>query len=174
MAGIAPTPAPDGAKLVYPRAAIVAALARAGAGMGITLGPLAIIEPTPVASLFMGGLGLVFAAYGVQAVIRARSEVIISSEGICLEGPIATRVSWDTLVSMKLSYYTIKRSREDGWMVLTIKGTGRAVRIESSLEGFASLLARAVSEALVREVMLPAATRSNLRPFGIDADARPV
>ena len=141
--------------------------------MGLTLGPLAVIDPTAVVGLILGGLGLVFAAYGVQTLIRARSKVIVSGEEICLEGPIAARVPWDALVSVDLRYYTTKRGREGGWMVLTIKGTERTVRIESSLEGFAGLLARAVGEAQAREVLLPAATRTNLRRFGIDADARP-
>ena len=95
MTNIAPTPAADGTKLIYPRAAIVAALARAGAGMGLTLGPFAVIYPTPVVGLVLGGLGLIFAAYGAQALIRGRAEVIVSDEEIYMEGPISARVpSW--------------------------------------------------------------------------------
>ena len=47
------------------------------------------------------------------------------------------------------------------------------MRIESTLKGFGPLLARIVAEAQARGIALPAPTRGNLRPFGIDPDARP-
>ncbi len=168
----APIPAADGTRLVYPPGATAAALLRTGAGLALTLGPLALIGPSDEAALILGGLALVFTVYGAQALVRARSEIVVSQEGVRVDGPIPARVLWDALVRVKLRYYTTSRDRVGGWMVLTIKGTEQAVRVESTLEGFAGLLARTVGEAQARGVALPAATCGNLRPFGIEADDR--
>ncbi len=172
MGSAAPTPAADGARLAYPPGATRASLLRSGAGLALTLGPLAIAGPSAPASLILGALALIFAVHAAQTLARARSEVVVSENGIRVDGPIPAGVPWDALVRVTLSYYTTRRDRDGGWMVLTIKGTEQAVRIESTLEGFAGLLARIVGEARARDVALPAATRGNLRPFGINTDSR--
>ncbi len=173
MISTAPIPAANGARLCYPRAATTAALLRSGAGLALTLGPLAIAGSGEAATLILGGLGLVFALYGARALVRAQTEIVVSQDGIRIVGPLPTRLSWDALVGVRLRYYTTRRDGGGGWMVLTIRGTGRAVHVESTIEGFASLLARAIDEARARDVALPTATWSNLRPFGITADERP-
>ena len=172
MISTAPVPAADGARLVYPRGATGAALLRAGAGLVLTLGPLAAAGPGGAAALVLGSLALVFTLYGVRALVRARSEIVVSREGIRVEGPIPARVPWDALVRVRLNYYTTKRDGGGGWMVLTVRGAGRTVCVESTLEGFAGLLARAVGEARARGVALTGATCGNLRPFGIQARER--
>ena len=173
MQGTAPIPAADGDRFAYPSTVIGAALLRTGIGLALTLGPLAVIQPTRVAVVILGGLALIFVVYGAQALIRSASEIVVTAQGLRRTGPIPAHIQWDALVRVKLSYYTTKRDRADGWMVLTIRGTGRAVRIESTLKGFGPLLARIVAEAQARGIALPAPTRGNLRPFGIDPDARP-
>lgn len=173
MQRIAPTPATDGERFGYPSTVINAALLRTGIGLALTLGPLAVIQPSAVVVAILGGLALIFVAYGAQALIRSASEIVVSAQGLRRTGPIPATIQWDALVRVRLSYYTTKRDRSDGWMVLTIRGTGRTVRIESTLKGFGSLLARIVAEAQARGVALSAPTRGNLLPFGIEPDAQP-
>jgi len=173
MGAVAPRPAADGERFEYPPAVTRAALVRAGAGLFITLGPLSAVRPTPAAIAILGVLAAIFAVYGALAVIRMRSAVAISEQGLRVIGPISADIRWDALIRVKLRYYTTKRDRAGGWMVLTLKEPGRAVRIESTLAGFASLLARVVAEAHARGAAIPAATRFNLQPFGIDPDAWP-
>ena len=144
-----------------------AALARAGIGALITLGPLALVRPTVTAAIILGGLGALFLIYGFLALVRGRSSVAIDARGIHITGPFPKTVAWDSLADVRLRYYTTRKDRSGGWMVLSVKGMGRRLRIESTLRDFSRLLARVIAEAERAGVELSPETRGNLGPFGI-------
>ena len=69
---------------------------------------------------------------------------------------------------MKLSYFSTKRDRTDGWMQLTVGSAGgRTVKIDSSLDGFHDVVERAARAAETTGLTLSEATRANLRAMGI-------
>jgi hypothetical protein len=69
---------------------------------------------------------------------------------------------------MALSYYSTKRDRSGGWMQLALRSAGaRAVKVDSSLDGFYDIVERAAKAAEVRNLELSVATRVNLRSMGI-------
>ena len=69
---------------------------------------------------------------------------------------------------MKLSYFSTKRDRSGGWMQLVVGSAGgRAVKVDSSLDGFYDIVERAARAAESRGLELSRTTRSNLRSMGI-------
>ena len=60
----------------------------------------------------------------------------------------APSIEWDRLDRLKLSYFSTKRDRSDGWMQLTVGSAGgRTVKIDSSLDGFHDVVERAARAA---------------------------
>ena len=69
---------------------------------------------------------------------------------------------------MKLSYFSTKRDRSDGWMQLSLGSTGsRTLRVDSALEGFYDIVERAARAAETAGLPLSVATLANLRSMGI-------
>ena len=70
---------------------------------------------------------------------------------------------------MSLRYYTTRRDKLDGWMLLKIRGKGGVVTLDSSLEGFDDIVRRALAAARANEIALEPGTLTNLPAMGIDA-----
>ena len=75
---------------------------------------------------------------------------------------------------MKLSYFSTKRDRKEGWMQLDLKAAHGRIRVDSTLDDFPLIARRAVEAANARGVPLPDATRGNLTGLGIMAADTPV
>ena len=84
-------------------------------------------------------------------------------------GPISRAIEWSDVVSVKLGHYTTKRDGTSGWWQLDIKGQRSTLRIDSTLDGFSDIVARAVREARKHGVELSPTTIENLDPLGIES-----
>lgn len=148
---------------------ILADYARAAVGLALTAGPLLAVDTAPWAAAALGAAALVFVLFALRTAQRHLSSVSVDGEGIRVRGPLGGRVAWAELRAVKLSYYSTRRDRRDGWMHLTLRGGG-TVRLESSLDGF-DLIAGQVAE-IVRAKRLPLGetTLRNFAALGIDAD----
>jgi hypothetical protein len=93
---------------------------------------------------------------------------VLGPDTLCADGPAGTLVEWSRLDRMKLSYFSTKRDRSDGWMQLAVGSVGgRLVRVDSALEGFYDIVERAAQAAETLGIPLSVATRANLRSMGI-------
>jgi hypothetical protein len=119
-------------------------------------------------------LGLLFAWFGVRTVLRHLSRVELSGNAIALCGPVSRRLAWDDLERMKLAYYAPRRSRDEGWMQLTLRGRdGCAIQLDSTLAGFDQILGQASRAARAKALSLDAATHANLAALGLRAAGSP-
>jgi hypothetical protein len=92
----------------------------------------------------------------------------VSSSTCQADGPAGTLVEWGRIDRLKLSYFSTKRDRSDGWMQLSVGSTGgRTVRLDSSLDGFHDIVERAARAAQASGLPLSDATRANLKAMGI-------
>jgi hypothetical protein len=157
--------------LRYPLAALYADYLRAASGLALTVGPLLLLDVAEVIAALLGVLGVLFAWFGMRTVVRHLSRIELSGDAIALCGPGGRRLAWDDLERMKLAYYAPRRSRDAGWMQLTLRGKdGRAIQLDSTLAGFDRVLGRASRAASARALSLDAATRANLAALGLDAE----
>lgn len=151
----------------YPTSSVYSDYGRVALGLVVTLPPLLLIDlPAVVAALF-GALAALFAWFGWRTWLRQRSWVELSPEAIALRGPFDRHLEWRHLERLKLAYYAPRRSRQDGWLQLTLRGTGGAsIRLDSNLEGFDRVLEQAAGAAGLRELELDPATAANLAAMG--------
>jgi hypothetical protein len=154
--------------LRYSLASLYPDYLRTAFGLVVTVGPLLLLDLAgPVAAL-LAGLGFLFAWFGTRTVVRHLSRVELSGDAIALCGPAPRRLAWCDLTRMKLAYYAPRRSREDGWLQLTLSGAGgRPIRLDSTLSGFDQVLGQASRVAWTRDLPLDPATHANLAALGL-------
>jgi len=154
--------------LRYPQQTLVADYLRATAGVVLCGAPLLLLDVNRwLAALLLAGFGL-FALFLLRTALRHHTRYVLSPDSLRAEGPAGSVVEWSRLDRMKLSYFSTKRDRSDGWMQLGVGSTGgRLVKVDSSLEGFHDIVARAAEAAEATGVALGDATRANLRSMGI-------
>jgi HAMP domain-containing protein len=158
----------------YPISALYADYLRAAFGLALTAGPLLLLELATVVAALLAVLGVLFAWFAMRTVLRHLSRVELSGNAIALCGPIARRLAWDDLERLKLAYYAPRRSRDDGWMQLTLQGShGRPIQLDSTLAGFDQVLCRASRAASATALSMDAATHANLAALGLAAAGDP-
>lgn len=156
-------------RLHYSRTALRADYIRAGAGVALTFGPLAAVPVTSVAGVVLGGLGLLFVAFGCRTWLRQRSEVVATDDGISLNALQERKIAWHDLTGVELRYYATRRDRARGWMQLTLMSDNTKLRMESTLDRF-EVIAEAVSLAAGRKgIALSPSTLDNLKALGISS-----
>jgi hypothetical protein len=156
----------------YPASSVYSDYGRVAFGLAVTLVPLLLVDlPAVVAALF-AVLAALFGWFGWRTWLRQRSWIELSPEAIALRGPSARRLDWHRLEGLKLAYYAPRRSRQDGWLQLTLRGAGGgSIRIDSTLEGFDRVLERAAGAAADRSLPLDPATSANLSAMGYSPGA---
>jgi hypothetical protein len=158
--------------LRYPVAALYPDYLRTAFGLAVTVGPLLLLDLAGVVAALLAALGLLFAWFGARTIVRHLSRVELSGDAIALCGPAPRRLAWRDLERMKLAYYAPRRSREDGWLQLTLSSAGgRPIRLDSTLAGFDRVLGEASRVARAKALPLDAATHANLFALGLDASA---
>ncbi len=156
----------------YRPGALAADYARAAVGLACTAGPIVLADTAPVVVYILAALASLFALYGLRTVLYHLSSVEISDEAIEVTGPAGGVLRWRDLNAMTLRYYSTKRDRRGGWMQLKLSGSGRTLRLDSTIGDFAQIVARALAAARTNDVALSDSTTLNLTALGLN-DARP-
>ncbi|MFQ5984172.1 MAG: hypothetical protein ACE5LL_01490 [Alphaproteobacteria bacterium] len=151
----------------YPVRALAADYARAALGLALTAGPLVLVEPAPGMAYILGGLGTLFFLYGVRTVLRHVTRIQLFEEEIRAVSLWPVVVRWQDLSGMSLAYYSTRRDRSQGWMQLRLKGGGRTLGLDSTIEGFEDIADRAFRAARGNRVELNGRTLENLAALGI-------
>jgi hypothetical protein len=152
----------------YPTATIWADYLRAAGGLALTLGPLLLLDLASALAVLFAGLAVLFAWFGLRTALRQASRIELSPDGIAQRGPLERRLRWRELSRVKLAYYGPRRARERGWLQLTLKGSDRrAIRIDSTLDGFDRVMRQVKAAVAARDLPLDAATLSNLATLGV-------
>ena len=157
----------------YPPRAVLLDYLYSGLGLLFTLGPLGLAASGGPAAWVLGALAALFAVYGVRTLLRHRTWLSVSEDGITVHGLVRRHLPWERLTRCTLGYYSTRRKRDRGWMQLTLKAGRRSLRIDSQIEGFNTIVRRAAHAATARGIALDHTTRENLRALEIfagDAD----
>jgi len=156
------------ADLRYPRQTLWADYIRAGIGAVLCGLPLLLIDVNLWVALILGAGFVLFALFFARTALRQHTRYVLGPDTLCADGPAGTLVEWSRLDRMKLSYFSTKRDRSDGWMQLSVGSAGgRTVKVDSALEGFYDIVERAARAAEAGGLELSQATRVNLRSMGI-------
>lgn len=139
---------------------------RAGVGLLLTLGPLFATGATGVSAIVLLALAAVFAAFALRTFLRQHTEVICDAEGVSTTGLWRATVRWHGLRRVKLSYFSTRRDRQKGWMQLMLRGDTGTIRVDSQLEGFEALVARASAALNEHGLRVNDVTASNFASYG--------
>jgi hypothetical protein len=130
--------------------------------------PLLLLEVNRWLALILGLGLLLFAVFLARTALRHHTRYVLGPDTLCADGPAGTLVEWNRLDRLKLSYFSTKRDRKDGWMQLAVGSVGgRTEKVDSSLDGFHDVVERAARAAESSGLMLSEATRANLKAMGI-------
>lgn len=164
----------------YPIAVLYPDYLRVALGLGLTAGPLLLLDLAPPVAWLLAGVALLFAWFGLRTGLRQLSWVELSPQAIAIRGPFGRQLSWDQLARMKLAYYAPRGARgrrrneergerdQPGWLQLTLSGVhGRPIRVESTLEHFDLVLRRAMATAERKDLELDPTTLANLTALGL-------
>jgi hypothetical protein len=155
----------------YPTAALAGDYARAGAGLALTVPPLVLLHLNTAVAAIFGALVILFAVFGARTLLRQRAVIEMDDSAIESSGPLSVRLAWDALDELKLAYYATRRDGTGGWMQLALRAGRQRLRLDSRIDGFAAIVARAAEAARRRHLELNTATANNLASLGIAAAA---
>jgi len=100
--------------------------------------------------------------------------VTVTDEWIRVNSFFDITLYWADVTDFKLSYFTLWRNGEKGWMQMRLRNATNAIRIESSLVGFEAIASRAFAAAEANHISLNSTTTSNLEAFGFNSKRRGV
>jgi hypothetical protein len=153
----------------YPTAALAGDYARAGAGLALTMAPLVLLQLNAAVATIFAGLAVLFAVFAGRTLLRQRAVIGMDETAIHSSGPFAVRLAWVALDELKLGYYATRRDGSGGWMQLTLRAGRQRLLLDSRIDGFAAIVARAAEAARRRHLTLNTATANNLASLGIAA-----
>jgi len=156
----------------YPGAALRGDYVRAAAGLVLCGGPLVLVTAHPLALWMLGSCAGLFLLFGLRTLVRQGtvyelSPEALSRKGLSTFGVAEAKVCWAELTTVKLRYYSTRRGRGQGWMQLQLKSGRQGVKIESSLDGFNRIAARAARAGAARGIDPGPATIDNFQALGI-------
>lgn len=150
----------------YPWRAMVADYARAGIGLACTVMPLILTDLPPLAAAVLAFLAMLFALFGIQAIRRHTTRILVGEEDI-RASPFGPRLAWDSLSKLTLAYFSVRRDGRRGWMELKLRSGRRTLRVDSRLDGFTEVVRQAAAAASDACLHLDTPTVSNLAILGI-------
>lgn len=157
--------------LVYPPTAVWGDYARAGAGLALTAGPLAVLPVAVWAAVPLAAAAVLFAVFAARTVALHRLRVTTGLDGLTAHGVGGTvALRWAEVSGLRVRFYSTRRDRRDGWFQAVLSGPGGRIRVDSRLDGFDDLMEDAVWAARRNGVTLDRATRDNLDALGIFTD----
>ena len=151
----------------YPASTIAGDYCRAGIGVALTSGTLIFLNPIRGITYVLVPLAILFVLFGGRNVLRHMTRYEVTEYEIRAAGPTRAEITWANLEGVELRYYSTRRDRSRGWMQLKLKSAENTIRLDSTLQGFSDIVARAVDEAAVHSIALSGPTQENVRALGI-------
>ncbi|WGF88354.1 hypothetical protein [Marinivivus vitaminiproducens] len=150
----------------YPVAALLPDYLRAAFGLAATLLPLLLIDTAPLVFWVLLPLAVLFAWFALRTAMQQMTVVERDSLGLTLTAPWRRRLDWSDLSRVRLAFYAPRRQKDRGWMQLTLDGSGTRLKLDSTLDGFTSIVGDAEQTALARDLDLDDTTLANLGEVG--------
>ena len=154
----------------YLRSRIGGDYLRAVFGLVLCLAPFLFGLDLAVASWMLMVLAALFLVFIIRTILRHMTVITVNNEWVRVKILFETTIQWDNLTEFNLSYFTTWRNGAKGWMQIRLKGSGKTLRIESSLLGFEDVAARAKAAAGNNNLALNSTTVNNLLSLGFSME----
>ena len=144
---------------------------RGAAGLAICAGLCALAPNVTAVLVIFGALGLLFGLFMLQTVQKQMLMLEMTEDRIG-KGPGSARAkAWGELKALRLRYYALRRNKPGGWMALRLDFPGQRIGIDSNIEGFEEIVARAARAARDHRLEMDDTTRANRAAIGQAAGA---
>ena len=151
----------------YPKSRILADYFLGCGGAVMTGGLLALAPSSPFVLIVFGGLTGVFLLFTIRTALRQRLRIAADADGIRVSGGSVRSLRWDEVQSVRLRYFSTRRSRKGGWMTLTLRGPRQKIVVDSYLDGFEPLVRQAASIVTSRDLPLDPTSASNFAALDV-------
>lgn len=141
-------------------------LIRGGVGLLLTAGPLVILPMHWIVTVLFGAAAILFTVFTARILQRVVTHYESGDHGIAAHGPLGGAIAWKDLTALKLNFFSTRRDRRDGWMLLVLKDGKRTLKLESTLIGFDEIVERAAETAKANRLQLADTTTNNLLAMG--------
>ena len=160
----------------YPPKAVVGDYVRSLAGLAVGIGVLTQASLSNTVTVIFGLLTVIFLLFALRTVQRHLTRIAVSDEGLFRRDLFSQSLPWTDLTKLRLRYFGTRRQHGggNGFLQLTLQGHGRAMKIESDIEGFQDIARLAARAARDRSVGIDPTTAGNLLAIGIDPDGEPL
>tara|TARA_B100001741_G_C16531601_1_gene589794 strand:- start:3 stop:527 length:525 start_codon:yes stop_codon:yes gene_type:complete len=112
---------------------------------------------------------LLLLIYFFHLLLKILSKVTINEEEIIKSSPIIkTILNWQDISEIKLNYYSTRRDKEKGWMVLFLLGKHKKIVIHSSISGFDVILEQIGTKTYSNNYLFNYYTENNFKAMGIN------
>lgn len=150
----------------YPARVVMRDYLLSAIGIALFFPPIALMNLPLATKLIFSALVGLFLIFGLQNYRRHRCRIELSDDGLSVI-PGDRKFPWRALSRLVLSYFAVRRDGERGWMELKLVSDGRSIRLDSRLEGFSEIAARAARAARRNGLELDKATVTNLTALGV-------
>jgi hypothetical protein len=144
---------------------------RGAAGLATCAGLCALAPNVTAVLVIFGALALLFGLFMLQTVQKQMLMLEMTEDRIGKGSGSASAKAWGELQALRLRYYALRRNKPGGWMALRLDFPGQRIGIDSNIEGFDEIVARAARAARDRRLELDDTTRANLAAIGHVAGA---
>ncbi len=144
---------------------------RGAAGLAISAGLCALAPNVTAVVVIFGALALLFGLFMLQTVQKQMLMLEMTEDGIGKGSNTARAKAWRELQALRLRYYALRRNKPGGWMALRLDFPGQRIGIDSNIEGFEEIVARAARAARDQRLEMDDTTRANLAAIGHAARA---
>ena len=156
-----------GVALNYPARTLWPDYVRAGIGLSIALLPMPWVPPGSFGNWLLGLLALLFGGFAAMTWVKQRSTIRMNPDGLRIHGPVGKAIAWNTLDRLALRFYSTRKERGHGWMQMKLAGGGTTIAIDSNLDRFNLVAARAARAAAENALALDPTTLANLESLGV-------
>ena len=147
---------------------------RAFFGLGVALTVLlSIDEPVSVIGGIFLLITLLFFAFAIRTLRQHLLQVALNDEGIFTKVLATNSLHWSQLSEVRLRFFGTRREHKSGsggHMQLTLKGDGKKLSFESSINGFQDIIWHAARAARQNGIGVDPSTAGNMLSLGIEPD----
>ena len=154
-------------RMHYPQRAIKIDYICAISGLLFSLFPIILTSALPAVYGILTFTALLFFLFGLRTLIRQNTFFEISEDGISVGGWLHYSIAWSDVQELKISYFSTKRDRTEGWMQLKLCAPNRTLRVDSTLNNFCELVSEAAQKTFRNELELTPGTARNLKALGV-------
>lgn len=145
---------------------------RAGIGLCVSAGGWLLAPDAPHVVVICGGLTMLFLVFAMRTLARQRTRIEMTDDAITRSGTPPAGLRWGDLDRMKLRYYSTRRNRLSGWMTLKLAAGRTVISVDSNIDGFDAIAARAARAMADNRIDADAATLANLAALGLAVPVR--